>query len=199
MDIHTGAKAATGIDTAPIDGLTPGAQKILDVASRLFYDQGIHAVGVDTITAEAQVTKPILYKNFGSKDGLVAAYLTQRHHSWWPRLEKAITEAASPRALAFFDVYMEDAKTVTRGCAYLNAAAELAEDHPAYSVIHEHKHAVCQRLKGLIEQDNPEIGDPQGTADHLFLLLEGAFAHHRIYGKSLLEEAREIAARVLVG
>ena len=185
------------IDTSLIANLTPGAQRILEVASQLFYEQGIHSVGVDTIAAQAEITKPILYRNFGSKDGLVAAYLTQRHHSWWPGLEQAITEAEPPRALAFFDVYMHDARTVTRGCAYLNAAAELSEDHPAYPVIHHHKHAVCQRLKELVLQDRPDIDDAQTTADHLFLLLEGAFAHHRIYGKQLLAEARRIAEDLL--
>lgn len=185
------------IETDPIENLTPGAHRILEVASRLFYDQGIHSVGVDTIAAEAEVTKPILYKNFGNKDGLVQAYLTQRHHSWWPTLEAAVEASEAPRALSFFDVYTEDAKTITRGCAYLNAAAELSEDHPAYPIIHEHKHAICQRLRELIEEDRPQIADPQRTADHLFLLLEGAFAHHRIYGGQLLAEAREIAEGVL--
>jgi len=185
------------IETTPIENLTPGAHRILEVASRLFYQQGIHSVGVDTIAAEAEVTKPILYKNFGNKDGLVAAYLTQRHHSWWPTLERAVSTADSPRALAFFDVYMTDAQTVTRGCAYLNAAAELNEDHPAYPIIHEHKHAICQRLRDLIEEDCPQIPDAQRTAEHLFLLLEGAFAHHRIYGGELLAEAREIAEGIL--
>lgn len=185
------------IETTPIENLTPGAQRILEVASRLFYEQGIHSVGVDTIAAEAEVTKPILYKNFGNKDGLVQAYLTQRHHRWWPTLEAAVEAAETPRALAFFDVYTEDAKTVTRGCAYLNAAAELSEDHPAYPIIHEHKHAICQRLRELIEEDCPQVPDAQRTAEHLFLLLEGAFTHHRIYGGQLLTEAREIAEGVL--
>ena len=152
---------------------------------------------MDTIAAEAEVTKPVLYKNFGSKDGLVTAYLTQRHHRWWPTLESVIAGAEAPRALAFFDAYMRDAQTVTRGCAYLNAAAELAEDHPAYPIIHEHKHAVCQRLRELIEEDSPQIADPQRTAEHLFLLLEGAFAHHRIYGGQLLSQARSIAEGIL--
>ncbi|WP_258933281.1 TetR/AcrR family transcriptional regulator [Nesterenkonia pannonica] len=51
---------------------------------------------MDTIAAEARVTKPILYKNFGNKDGLIAAYLQNRHRWWWPELEAAIGEADSP-------------------------------------------------------------------------------------------------------
>lgn len=180
-----------------VESLTPGARRILDVASHLFYEHGIHAVGVDTIAAESGVTKPILYKNFGNKDGLVAAYLTHRHHYWWAGLEEAIEVTEAPRALALFDVYTEDAKTVTRGCAYLNAAAELSEDHPGYPVIRYHKHAVNRRLQELIEADQPELSDPQRLAHNIFLLLEGAFAHHRIYGKELLSEAREIARGLL--
>ncbi|WP_022872243.1 TetR/AcrR family transcriptional regulator [Nesterenkonia alba] len=187
------------MDHQPIDldSLTPGAWKILDVASALFYEYGIYSVGVDTIATEAGVTKPILYKNFGNKDGLIAAYLQNRHRRWWPRLEEAIAASPAPRALAVFDVYMEDAKTMTRGCAYLNAAAELATDHPAYPLIRHHKHVVCERLRQLIEEDLPQIEDPQRLADHLFLLAEGAFAHHRIYGGSLLAEARQIAQKLL--
>lgn len=177
--------------------LTPGAHRILEVASELFYEQGIHPVGVDTIAAESKVTKPILYKNFGNKDGLVAAYLQHRHDSWWPVLEAAIADADAPRALAFFDVYAKDAESITRGCAYLNAAAELAEDHPAYPVIRRHKHLVRQRLAELIAGDLPDTPESGHLAEHLFLLLEGAFAHHRIYGAGLLTEGRKIAEGLL--
>lgn len=180
-----------------LDHLTPGARRILEVASGLFYEQGIHPVGVDTIAAESKVTKPILYKNFGNKDGLVTAYLRHRHTTWWSALEAVIAVADRPRALAFFDVYAENARTITRGCAYLNAAAELAEDHPAYPVIRQHKHLVWKRLAELIAEDRPDAAEPSRLADHLFLLLEGAFAHHRIYGPGLLVEGREIAEELL--
>ena len=62
--------------------LTPGAQRILDVASDLFYWRGINAVGVDTIAAESGVTKRTLYDRFGSKERLVAAYLRTRDRRW---------------------------------------------------------------------------------------------------------------------
>lgn len=180
-----------------LDTLTPGAQRILRVASQLFYERGIHSVGVDTIAVESEVTKPILYKNFGNKDGLVRAYLQNRHQTWWAQLESAISETEPPRALAFFDVYAKDAETATRGCAYLNAAAELSEEHPAYPIIGHHKRAVWERLRELIEEDHAEISDAEPTASHLFLLLEGAFAHHRVYGGGLLTEARGIADALL--
>ncbi|MFC7343075.1 TetR/AcrR family transcriptional regulator [Saccharopolyspora griseoalba] len=184
-------------EVADIHELTPRSRRILEVASELFYDRGIHAVGVDTIAAESGVTKRTLYNNFGSKHALVAAYLKNRHGEWWQALEERLAAAEPPRALTLFDVYAEDARTITRGCAFLNAAAELSAEHPAYAIIRNHKQAVEDRLRELIAEDRPAADDPQRLARHLFLLLEGAFAHHGIHGKGLLAEAREIARDLL--
>ena len=48
-------------------------ERILDAATRLFYDKGIQAVGVNRIIAEADVAPMTLYRQFGGKDELVAA------------------------------------------------------------------------------------------------------------------------------
>lgn len=180
-----------------LSDLTPGAQRILDEASTLFYEQGIHAVGVDMIAAESGVTKPVLYTNFGSKDGLVVAYLLNRHRWWWRLLEEEVERAESPRVLAFFDVYAADPGNSRRGDAFLNAAAELPDDHPAHEVIRYHKQAIYDRLVELVREDTPPEDAHRMLARHLFLLLEGAFAHRRIYGTSLLTDGREMAARLM--
>lgn len=187
----------SAIDLPDLTDLTPGAQRILDVGSALFYEKGIHAVGVDTIASESGVTKPVLYTNFGSKDGLVVAYLTNRHRWWWGLLEEEVARAPSPRALAVFDVYAADHGNSHRGCAFLNAAAELPADHPAHGVIRYHKHAVYELLEELIREDVPDDVDHHVLANHLFLLVEGAFAHRPVYGTDLLVQARGMAADLL--
>ncbi len=48
----------------------------------MFYEEGIRAVGVDAIAERADVSKVSLYKNFGSKDRLVAEYLHARDERW---------------------------------------------------------------------------------------------------------------------
>src|SRR5215475_12544083 len=53
-------------------------ERILDTADRLFYGQGIRAVGVDTIAAEIGISKRTLYNHFPSKDELIVAYLSRR-------------------------------------------------------------------------------------------------------------------------
>jgi len=53
-------------------------ERILVTADRLFYLQGIRAIGVDTIAAEIGISKRTLYNHFPSKDALISAYLTRR-------------------------------------------------------------------------------------------------------------------------
>ncbi|MFC7401624.1 TetR/AcrR family transcriptional regulator [Citricoccus sp. GCM10030269] len=177
--------------------LTPGALRILTAASTLFYEQGIHAVGVDTIAAESGVTKRTLYDRFGSKEALVTSYLRQRHDQWWARCQQRLETAEAPRALTLFDSYLADVPLSGRGCAFLNAAAELPEDHPGYEVIRSHKQFVRARLAELIAEDG-ESTQPERLAEHLFLLLEGAVAHRGIDGTAeRLQRARAMAEDLL--
>lgn len=180
--------------------LTPGARRILDVASELFYRRGIHAVGVDTIATESGITKRTLYDRFGSKDNLVAAYLQARHQRWWDRMEQRLIEEPSSPVLALFDSYVEDSESSDRGCAFINAAAELPADHPGYRVVRAHKQVVRQRLAELMRNDHPGLADAEATADEVFLLLEGAIAHRGIDGDDrLLTQARRTTERLLHG
>ncbi len=184
--------------SSTIHHMTPGAVRILETASRLFYRHGIHAVGVDTIAAESGVTKRTLYDRFGSKDALVTAYLQLRHDAWWLRLEERLVGASHPRALAVFDGYAEDIGGVERGCAFLNSAAELPANHPGLVVIREHKRAVHERLNVLIAEDTPQPRNSDTIADHVFLLLEGAIAHRGIdQDDHRLMQARDIARGLL--
>lgn len=172
--------------------LTAGARRILDAASVLFYERGINAVGVDAIAAASGVTKRTLYDRFGSKEALVTAYLRRRDAEWWARWEQRLADAPNPRALTAFDSYVDDAQPSGRGCAFLNAAAELSSSHPGFAVIRDHKRRVRARLEELIAED-AGAADPAETAEHVFLLLEGAIAHQGIDGS----EDRVGAARSL--
>src|SRR5437870_7681397 len=53
-------------------------RRILQTADRLFYQDGVRAVGIDRIIAEAGVAKMSLYKHFSSKDDLILAVLKYR-------------------------------------------------------------------------------------------------------------------------
>ena len=86
--------------------LTPGGRRVLDAASQLFYERGIHAVGVDTIAEAAGVTKKTLYDRFGSKEALVVAYLQHRDARWREHVAQQLALVPEPgidRVLAIFD------------------------------------------------------------------------------------------------
>ena len=70
--------AASTVD----DPMTPVGERLAATASRLFYDHGIRAVGVELLAAEAGTTKKTLYDRFGSKDALVVLYLRRRAAAW---------------------------------------------------------------------------------------------------------------------
>lgn len=107
-------------------------ERMLSAADELFYDQGVHHVGVDRIVERAAVSKKTLYEEFGSKDGLVAAYLDARHARWRDRLTREIAarwDTPRDRMLGVFDVLGEQFPSPDfRGCAFVNASAEAPLD-----------------------------------------------------------------------
>ncbi|OLR94796.1 TetR/AcrR family transcriptional regulator [Actinokineospora bangkokensis] len=147
--------------------------RVLAAASRLFYRDGIHAVGVDAVAAEAGVAKASLYGNFGSKNQLVVAYLRDRDQRWQERVDAITAAHTAPRdrVLALFDAY---ADWITgdgyRGCAFLNAAAEFPDPaDPVREVVRHHKAALRSYL-GAQLRETPD------RADEVVLLLEGSAA-----------------------
>src|SRR5437588_12604396 len=50
-------------------------QLILDVAGGLFAQAGYHSASMDEIASLADVSKPMIYAYFGSKEGLYLAYI----------------------------------------------------------------------------------------------------------------------------
>ncbi|ALE85398.1 TetR/AcrR family transcriptional regulator [Pseudonocardia sp. HH130629-09] len=175
--------------------------KVLDTASRLFYRDGINAVGVDTIAAEAGVTKTALYTNFGSKDRLVVAYLRERDRRWQEEVDRITAGHASPRerVLAVVDAYESwQSRDGFRGCAFLNAASELPRlDHPAREVVRHHKAALRSYLQAQVDRLAPD-GAAAALAGTLMILLEGAVATAVVeQGTGPFRAAREVVAGML--
>ena len=156
----------------------PGAERLLEAASDLFYREGIRAVGVDTISSKAGVSKRTLYNRFGGKAELVAEYLRRRDERWRVYLQEQTEGVADPREklLAVFGAYEEWLVGEDfRGCAFANAAAEIPDpDHPARIVAQRHKEGVREHMAALAKEAG--FDEPGALAERLLLLLEGAAA-----------------------
>jgi AcrR family transcriptional regulator len=157
----------------------PGAKaRILDTAGRLFYEEGIHSVGVDRLISEAGVTKATFYKHYGSKDNLILAYMRTRHDSAVLGMQALLDAAESPAAAvrdwvaAVVGVTNEPA---FRGCPFLNAAAEYHDPrHPVREIVAAHRDWYTEQLADLLQASGHEL--PGDGADELLLARDGAMS-----------------------
>jgi AcrR family transcriptional regulator len=155
----------------------PPRERILKAARELFYQDGIHSVGVDAVAEAASTNKMTLYRHFASKDELVAACLREcgrEIETAWAEIERAHAGKPKEQLLAWLRFIAEfKLGTSERGCAFANAAVELPDpDHPARRVIEEYKSRHRELIIGLCRK--ARLRDPELLADELFLLGEGA-------------------------
>ncbi|HGL4554390.1 TetR/AcrR family transcriptional regulator [Acinetobacter baumannii] len=179
-------------------------QKILDAAATLFYNDGITATGINTVTAKADVAKMSLYNNFSSKGELVDAYIAARHQEWLDLYQKRLekTKTAKEAILAVFDAYQDHAEFAYekgfRGCGLLNAAAEFPANSSGRNTVRQHKEQVeaivAEHLNHLLK-DSQRISY---IASQLAFLLEGSMARAGLEGSSRqLQLARQMVEDIL--
>jgi AcrR family transcriptional regulator len=179
----------------------PARERILETAGRLFYRDGFHAVGIDTVIAEAGVAKMTLYRHFPSKDELIAAYLERSNREVMDWLEDAVARVDDPRAklVAAFDAVTKLATSPRcLGCTFQAAAAEFPDpDHPGHRVALAHKRAILERFGSLAREAG--LRDPDGLAAQLLLLMDGAWVAARMFGPDNHARSAAAGARALIG
>lgn len=169
-------------------------ERLLAAAGDLFYQRGIQAVGVDEVVKQAGVARVSLYRTFPSKDDLIAAYLEERDANFWHQWDTVVD--ASPDATAALNGVMTllaDAieRPDYRGCPFANFASEFpGRDHAGRVVVERSKGEFRHRLSILTAQRGD--AGPDGLADVLLLLVEGAFSLSQT-----ARNGRELASRSL--
>ena len=178
-------------------------QRLVVAADRLFYQDGIRSVGVDRVIAEAGVAKMTLYAHFPSKDDLILAVLQHREEHLMEFFRAAMERRAGRtknKIQAFFAALKDWFKSPKfRGCAFQNAAVELAApDHPATQFVRDHKRRFAIMLRGLVEES---LGTGASkVAQSITLLVEGAVVTAVIQGTpDSADVAREAALRLVRG
>ncbi|ALM37621.1 TetR/AcrR family transcriptional regulator [Streptomyces albidoflavus] len=165
------------MDATETRPLTPAGRRIAAAAEELFYERGITGVGVDLIAEHSGVTKRTLYNQFGSKDHLVAVYLAERDRRWRSLVQATVDARATPRdaVLAPFEALATWSETHTRGCAFINALAELPDPaHPAHRIATAQKLWLLDLFETLATAANCPAPTP--LARQLLLLHEGTLA-----------------------
>jgi AcrR family transcriptional regulator len=176
-------------------------ERVLRTADRLFYAEGIRAVGVDRVAREANVSKMTLYRHFPTKDDLVVAVLEARDTPALDVLRAASAEAGDDRRGRILACFEGLEPWVTsqrfRGCPFMNASLELADPgHPARAVAARHKSATRDHFATLTAELG--LADPEALADQLALLFDGAIAQAQMRDPAQVARAAVAAAAALV-
>jgi AcrR family transcriptional regulator len=180
--------------------MTETKAKLLKTTERLIYAGGIGNTGMDAIVKESGVARKTIYRYFGNKDALVAEALAKRDVRWMNWFIAESNKGATPEArlLATFDAleqwfFTED----FRGCAFINAAAEIADlAHPVRAVATEHKVKLRDYLRVLAVEYGAV--DPDELASEFLILIDGAITVALVLGKKeAAREAQKLARKLL--
>jgi AcrR family transcriptional regulator len=164
----------------------PGARdRILDTATRLFYEQGVHAAGLQRVVDECGCGKNLLYREFPSKDDLIVGYLDRRREDFAALVDRAtgpFPDDPAAQMVAIVRVLAEDAASPAfRGCPFLKVSAEFPDvEHPAHRVAFDHYDSLRTQLRELA--DRAGARDSQALADRLMLIIHGLAADGIMYG-----------------
>ena len=178
---------------APLPAKPAMKDRILETADRLFYLQGIRAIGVDTIAAEIGISKRTLYNHFPSKDALIAAYLERRFVAPRPSDKSPVEQI-----LGTFDALERRfAAKDFRGCPFVNAVAELgSEDRAVRKIAIAFKESRRIWFRDLLVQFG--VADPEALATQLVLLVDGSIAQDLVRNDPAMARAAKEAATVLL-
>lgn len=175
--------------------------RLLRVASGLFYRDGISTVGVERILSEADVTRATLYRHFAGKEGLVEAYLDREDETIRGYFSSAELQATSPQhylELAVAGIAQDALHNHTRGCPFINAAAEYPDPQsPVRQRVNRHRTWFRNALETALT--NAGRSDPAGRARTLVLLRDAALVGGYLDGPESINQTFVRAARKAAG
>jgi AcrR family transcriptional regulator len=155
-------------------------EHVLAVAHDLFYVDGIRQTGVDRVVAAAGIGPTTLYRLFGSKDGLVTAYVEREAAAYRQWMAELIDDQSPRDGLRAFMRGVADQieGSHCRGCPFQLALAEIPDPaHPAHRAAVALKRQVRDALRDLASRAG--ASDAEATGDRLMLLAEGSYAAAR--------------------
>ncbi|HEY2188180.1 MAG TPA: helix-turn-helix domain-containing protein [Caldimonas sp.] len=192
-------KTASAAKATPAPERVSARDRLLAAADELFYEGGIHTVGIDRVIERAGVAKASLYDSFGSKDALIRAYLEARHDARKARLTAWLERYGSPRErlLGVFDAMADLMKAKNfRGCAFTRASSE---SEPTSGV-----RSACDVARQWMRELFSELARDAGAADaealatQLSMLYDGASVMGQIERSPRAALAARDAAAVLL-
>lgn len=184
---------------SPITRPSPARERLLDAATSLFYEEGIHSVGVDRIIEVAGVTRATLYKQFAGKENLVLAYLAGEDAALREMFAQAAQASDDPAVLlelTIEGIAADIRERHTRGCPFINAAAEYPAEGPVRDLITAHR----EWFRGTLEHlaAGAGLAAPDDVAASLVLLRDAALVGGYLDGSDRVAPAFARTARGII-
>jgi AcrR family transcriptional regulator len=155
-------------------------ERILEVADRLFYAEGVRATGTEKIMSIAEVAKATFYRHFESKDALVLAYLENRDRALWDYLSHPTPPKDLREALTKFERMANQPEVI--GCPFLRIASEYPDTaHPFHRRAIKHQDKIVDYLTDLLK---PFAIDKSAAAAAILGVIDGALSTRMLYGTS---------------
>jgi AcrR family transcriptional regulator len=174
-------------------------ERLLAAADELFYEEGVHIVGIDRVIERAGVAKASLYNSFGSKDELVRSYLEGRHRAREEAVSRKLAEYDTPagRVLGVFDALDElVGRPGFRGCAFLNASGEAGSGSAVVEVCDGFRAWLRSLFLDLTRAAGAR--DPESLGRQLLLLYDGVMVSAKMdHDPNATAAARTVAAALL--
>jgi len=184
-----------------VDRGRSGRDRILDAAYGLFSRSGVRAIGVDTITARADVAKMTLYRNFASKNDLALAFLALREERWtrgWVQSE-VLRRADTPagQLLAVFEIFTEwFEREDFEGCAFITSLLEFDDRaDPVRQACVTHLSTIRAFVCELAAAAG--VADPQRFAAQWHILMKGSIVAAHEGDADAAQKAREMGLLLL--
>lgn len=181
---------------------------LIRTAFELFYEHGIHAIGINEILRQSGIAKKTLYHHFNSKDELVAATVEYRDKIFYDWLNARLKAAKSGRAQideifnALDDWFHDRVEQLLpfKGCFFINASAEFGDpNNPVHQRCQQHKQRITDLFFSIVRPLLKNKQQASKLAEALSLLKEGAIVMAHVQAiPDAAHKARQ-SARLLLG
>ena len=193
--------AGTSKRGAPRRGEPSARERLIETAIDLFYQEGIRAIGIDTVVARSGVSKSSLYRTFASKDALIAAFAEEQNRRYWQWWDETVGRFdAAPRTqidALLAGIADQIASPQFRGCPFINLATEFPDQsHPGTAIACGNKKEMRLRLSGLARALGAR--EPRRLGDRLALLIDGAYGQATTLGAAGLRRELLDTARLII-
>src|SRR4051794_12081995 len=164
--------------------------RILEAASRLFYERGVNGVGLAEVVTVAGTGRNVLYRHFPGKDELVLSYLQRFAERIDATVEARVEKLPPDQAIAAVARHVGElvCQPGYRGCPFRNYLRETRDvEGPAGQFALDRVRRLRREIKDLVVDHG--VPNSEVVSTRIWLVLEGMYASTPYPDRAAVTEA----------